>query len=207
MEIKRALAALLVIVTMFSFTACGGERTVWRYTPEYHSAEELEELYNANKDAFNNVARYVLESDEMLEAMRAANEVDLGIYGASDSQLGAFFTDEQQEEITALCDTVKPYMIMRCRKISDIVYFDFANKKDRSTTLFYLPDASDEVLDFYDRYFCVFDGDESGFYEIDDDWRILDVQHGETYKEFETEQKLDLVSHLIDVLRRLAFPF
>ena len=111
------------------------------------------------------------------------------------------------EEITELCDIAKPYMIMRCRKISDIVYYDFANEKDRSTTLLYLPDASDEVLDFYNRYFCIFEDDECSFYEIDDDWWILDIQHGETYKEFEREQKLDLVSHLTDLLRRLAFPF
>ena len=182
---KRALSTLLILLTALSFTACGGMQAP-RYEEEYHTPEELEELYSANKEAFNKVAKYFLESEEMLAAMRNAHEADRGIYGSFEYESKPFFTAEQWEEITALCDTVKPYMIMRCRKIDDIVYFVFPLYQERDTMLFYLPNATEEVLDFYGSYCCYWEDDEYSFYEIDDDWWILDVQHGETYKESET---------------------
>lgn len=207
MEMKRALAVLLVIMTVLYCAACGGQMTALRYKAEYRTPEELEELYDANKEAFDKVAGYFLESDEMLEAMRAANEPDWGIYGAIDHKKVALFTEEQRDEITALCDTVKPYMIMRCRKISDIVYFVFPTSKYRKTDLFYLPGATDEVIDFYDRYGSFSEDDECSFYEIGDDWWILDIQYGERYKEFAREQNLGLLSHMIDLLRGCYFLF
>lgn len=171
--LSKAIAVVMLICMLLTNTACtdffslsGNEFLTPNGKAKHYSEKELTELYFANADAFLAAANVLLENEQVVAYMREKGEVDYGISHQYDKR---FFSDEQWVVITEIFEIAHPHMLMRCRKIDDIVYFTFSMDSESHSTvaLYYFPTPSDDVVAFYSSQAFT-----ESFYPIDDNWWI-----------------------------------
>ena len=136
-----------------------------------YSEEELTELYYANADAFLAAANAVLESEELFAYMKEIAEADFGIESHVHKR---FFSDEDWAAITEIFEIARPLMLMRCCKKANVAYFVFPMNSQTNTSVFlyYFPDPTDEVVEFYvgSQYPAWY---TEKYYPIDENWWII----------------------------------
>ena len=168
--LMKLTAITLVACILFINTACKDLFKSSHLIPPgeegHYSEEELTELYYANADAFLAAANAVLESEELFAYMKEIAEADFDIRMHVDKR---YFSDEDWAAITEIFEIARPIMLMRCCKKANVAYFVFSKKSQTNTSvsLYYFPDPTDELVDFYDGYFTV------KYYPIDDNWWIM----------------------------------
>ena len=168
--LMKLTAITLVACILFINTACKDLFKSSHLIPPgeegHYSEEELTELYYANADAFLAAANAVLESEELFAYMKEIADADFGIEMHVDKR---FFSDEDWAAITEIFEIARPLMLMRCCKKANVAYYTFRRDPQTNTwvSLYYFPDPTDELVDFYDGYFTV------KYYPIDDNWWIL----------------------------------
>jgi hypothetical protein len=138
---------------------------------DYHSKEELTELYWQNKDLLNYVRNDVISSDSLMNAMNQEKDGDIGIYVKEDKQ---YFTDKEWADIVSVFEKLHPYMIMMERKGRPLIFYIVCGtqKQDsvtKRTYLYWFP--NEEERKYHEEPGVFPDG---VFTQIDGGWYIVE---------------------------------
>jgi len=87
---------------------------------EYHTKEELTDLYWQNKTVLNAVKESVISSKTLLRALDDYNEGDIDIRSKTDKE---YFSDEDWENIVTVFENLHPSMLMLERKGRPLVFY------------------------------------------------------------------------------------
>ena len=173
--LMKLTAITLVACILFINTACKDLFKSSHLIPPgeegHYSEEELTELYYANADAFLAAANAVLESEELFAYMKEIAEADFDIRMHVDKR---YFSDEDWAAITEIFEIARPIMLMRCCKKANVAYFVFPKNSQTNTsvTLYYFPNPTDELVEFYAGSLYPVRYTEK-YYPIDENWWII----------------------------------
>ena len=176
---KVAILSILVLgfVAFAAYTAhimkeINDNYIVPGYPVDYHTKEELADLFWQNKDLLNSVKESVLSSDSLMNAMNQERDGDIGVYLKEDKQ---YFTEEEWADIVSVFEKFHPYMIMMERKGRPLIfYIDFGYQKEKdiikSTYLYWFPNEHERIYHedpgiFPDGVFTQIDG---GWYIVEE---------------------------------------
>lgn len=140
-------------------------------TVEYHTKEELTNLYLLNSELLNSVKDSVLSNKAWMQAMNQEKDGDIGIFVKGDKQ---YFSAEEWENIVSAFKNLHPYMIMMERKGMPLkFYINFADLKletgSKRTSLYWFPNE-DEIA--YHRKHSLADSVE--YTQVDGNWYIVE---------------------------------
>ena len=117
----------IIILGMIGITACiavdlssGQEPIIPTRSVEYHTVEELTDLYCQNKSVLDAVKDSVISSKTLLRALDEYNEGDIAISYQSDKE---YFNDEEWENIVTVFENLHPDMLMLERKGRPLVFY------------------------------------------------------------------------------------
>ena len=175
---KIAILSILVLglVAFSAYTAhimkeINDNYIVPGYPVDYHTKEELTDLYWQNKDLLNTVKDSVLSSDSLMNAMNQERDGDIGVYVKEDKQ---YFTEEEWADIVSVFEKLHPYMIMMERKGRPVkLYINFNDLKiesgSKTTELYWFP--SEDELAYHTKYSLA---DSVEYSQIDEGWYIVE---------------------------------
>ena len=138
---------------------------------EYHTKEELTDLYWQNKTVLNAVKDSVLSSKKMLQALDEYNEGDYDVSYTGDKR---FFGDEEWENIVSVFENLHPYMLILDRKGRPLkFYIDFPNLKletgSKAVTLYWFP--NEEEVEYRKEHSLA---DSIEVSQLDGNWYIVE---------------------------------
>jgi hypothetical protein len=138
---------------------------------EYHTKDELAELYWQNKDLLSSVKDSVLSSDSFMNAMNQEGDGDIAINVKEDAQ---YFTEEEWTDIVSVFEKMKPAMIMMERKGRPLIFsMAFGYQKQdaitKRTYLYWFP--NEEERKYHEKPGVFPDG---VFTQIDGGWYIVE---------------------------------
>ena len=138
---------------------------------EYHTKDELTDLYWQNKDLLNSVKNSVLSSKKFLQALIDYKEGDFDISYQGDKK---YFTEEEWSDIVSVFEKLHPYMIMMERKGRPVIfYINFDDLKldsgSKTTELYWFP--SEDVLKYHKEANQRYNGE---FTQLDEGWYIVE---------------------------------
>ena len=141
---------------------------------EYHTKDELIDLYWQNKDLLNSVKNSILSNKAFLQVLVDQKDGDAGILTDSDKDL---FTDEEWTDIVSVFEKLHPYMIMMERKGRPVkLYINFNDLKiesgSKTTELYWFP--SEDELAYHTKYSLA---DSIEYTQIEEGWYVVE----ETY--------------------------
>ncbi len=141
------------------------------YPVDYHTKEELTDLYWQNKGILNLVKDNVLSSDPLMNAMNQERDGDIAINLKEDKQ---YFTDDEWAGIVTVFEKLHPSMIMMERKGRPLTfYIVFGTLKEdsveKTTLLYWFPDEDERI---YHEEPGVFP--DGVFTQIEDGWYIVE---------------------------------
>ena len=167
------LSALLEELKNIYASAEAGEFVIEDGIEDVHSQVELmltRKLGDVGKKIHSGRSR----NDQVLVDLKLFTRAQLKEIAEADFDIRMhvdkrYFSDEDWAAITEIFEIARPIMLMRCCKKANVAYFVFSKKSQTNTsvTLYYFPDPTDELVDFYDGDFTV------KYYPIDDNWWIL----------------------------------
>ena len=142
---------------------------------DYHTKDELTELYWQNKDLLNSVKDNVLSSDLFMNAMNQERDGDIAINAKEDVQ---YFTKDEWDGIVSVFEKMNPSMIMMERKGRPLIfYIVFGTQKQDSiskkTYLYWFPNEDERI---YHEDPGVFPN--GVFTQIDGGWYIVEETEG-----------------------------
>jgi hypothetical protein len=138
---------------------------------EYHTKEELSDLYWQNEELLNSVKNSVLSNKKVLQALIDEQDGDTGIYTKHDE---VYFSQEEWSDIVSVFENLHPYMIMMERKGRPIkLYIDFASQKldvgSKRTTLYWFTDKKE--IEYQKEHSLA---DSVAYTQIDGNWYIVE---------------------------------
>ena len=141
---------------------------------DYHTKEELTDLYWQNKDLLNTVKNDVLSSKKFLEALNDYGEGDYGISYKGDK---IYFTEDEWSDIVTVFEKLHPYMIMMERKGRPMkFYINFddlkLDKGSKATSLYWFP--SEDELKYHKDHSLA---DSVEYTHIDEGWYIVEEMY------------------------------
>ncbi|MBA4347258.1 MAG: hypothetical protein C0413_00170 [Clostridiales bacterium] len=141
---------------------------------EYHTKEELTDLYWQNSVVLNTVKDGVLSNDSLLQAMNQERDGDIGIFVKEDED---YFSEEEWENIVSVFENLHPYMIMLERKGRPLkFYINFGDLRletgSKETSLYWFP--SEEEIEYHKEHSLA---DSFEYTQIDGNWYVVE----ETY--------------------------
>jgi hypothetical protein len=139
---------------------------------EYHTKDELAELYRQNKDLLNSVKDSVLSSDSFMNAMNQERDGDIAINVKEDAQ---YFTKEEWATIVSVFEKINPAMIMMDRKGRPLIFYIVCGTQEqdsisKKTYLYWFP--NEEERKYHEKPGVFPDGE---FTQIDGDWYIVEA--------------------------------
>lgn len=140
---------------------------------EYHTKEELTDLYWQNKTVLNAVKESVISSKSLLRALDKYNEGDIDVRSKLDKE---YFSDEEWENIVSVFEKLHPYMIMMERKGRPLIfYLPFGSLKQdgvvKRTFLYWFP--NEEEREYHEEPNVFPDG---VFTQLDEGWYIVETK-------------------------------
>ena len=140
-------------------------------TVEYHSKEELTDLYWQNPVVLNSVKDSVLTNDSLLQAMNQEGDGDIGIFVKGDKD---YFSEEEWENIVSVFENLHPYMIMVERKGRPLkFYINFGDLRfetgSKETALYWFP--NEEEIEYHKEHSLA---DSVAYTQIDGNWYIVE---------------------------------
>ena len=140
-------------------------------TVEYHTKEELIDLYWQNSVVLNSVKDAVLSNEPLMQAMNQEKDGDIGIFVKGDKQ---YFSNEEWGNIISVFENLHPYMIMMERKGRPLkFYINFGDLKletgSKETSLYWFPNE-DEIA--YHKEHSLADSVE--YTQVDGNWYIVE---------------------------------
>ncbi len=138
---------------------------------EYHSKEELAELYWQQKELLNTVKDDVLSNDKLLKALNDFNEGDIAI---QTTYAKIYFSDEEWADIVSVFEILHPNTIMMERKGRPLIFYIVCGtqKQDsisKKTYLYWFP--NEEERKYHEKPGVFPDG---VFTQIDGGWYIVE---------------------------------
>ena len=170
----------MIIVGTLTFAVCvvalilSPSTAVLVDTVEYHTKEELTDLYWQNDELVNRVKDSVLSNKKVLQALIDEQDGDTGIYTKQDK---VYFTKEEWKDILTVFENFHPIMLMMERKGRPIkFYINFDDLKidagTKMTSLYWFPDVK-EIKYHKDNS----SADNIEYTHLDGNWYIVE----ETY--------------------------
>jgi hypothetical protein len=127
MKIQKKVVLVLIIFGLIGITACiavdlssGSKPIIPNKSVEYHTKEELTDLYWQNKTVLNAVKDSVISSKTLLRALDDYNEGDIDIRSKTDKE---YFSDEEWENVVTVFEKLHPRMLMLERKGRPLVFY------------------------------------------------------------------------------------
>ncbi len=166
-----AIVAFVAYICVIWFTV--GSDSVIPYNPvDYHTKDELADLYWQNKDLLNSVKDSVLSSKAFLQALDEYGEGDFQISYQGDK---IYFTEEEWADIVAVFEALHPNMLMMERKGRPLIfYITFASEKQDSVTkrtyLYWFP--NEEEREYHEKPSIFPNGT---YTQIDGGWYIVEA--------------------------------
>jgi len=127
MKIQKKVVLVLIIFGLIGITACiavdlssGSKPIIPTKSVEYHTKEELTDLYWQNKTVLNAVKDSVISSKTLLRALDDYNEGDIDIRSKTDKE---YFSDEEWENVVTVFEKLHPRMLMLERKGRPLVFY------------------------------------------------------------------------------------
>ena len=170
----------LVIAGIFAFVAWilflwftpNPNKIIPSNSVEYHTKEELTDLYWQNKTVLNAVKESVISSKSLLRALDEYKEGDIDVRFQSDKE---YFNDEEWENIVTVFENLHPSMLMLERKGHPLVfYITFKNLnqdwKSKTTFLYWFP--NEEEREYHEKPGVFPDG---VFTQLDEGWYIVET--------------------------------
>ena len=141
---------------------------------EYHTKEELTDLYWQNKELLSSVRDSVLSSKSFLRALDEYGEGDYDISYRGDQK---YFSEEEWANIVSVFENLHPYMIMMERKGRPVkLYIDFAKLEldtgSKETSLYWFP--SEEEIEYHRKHSLA---DSVDYTKIDEYWYIVEEKY------------------------------
>ncbi|MCE5187712.1 MAG: hypothetical protein LLF75_00780 [Eubacteriales bacterium] len=138
---------------------------------EYHTKEELTELYWQNEDLLSSVKSSVLSNEGMLQELIEFKEGDTGILTEHKKD---FFTEDEWANIVSVFEKLHPYMIMMERKGRPLTFYIVSGylKQDsvsKCTLLYWFPNEDERI--YHEKPGVFPDG---VFTQIDGGWYIVE---------------------------------
>lgn len=138
---------------------------------EYHTKEELSDLYWQNEELLNSVKNSVLSNKKVLQALIDEQDGDTGIYTKHDE---IYFSQEEWSDIVSVFENLHPYMIMMERKGRPLIfYMPFGSLEEDDTTkrtyLYWFP--NEEEREYHEKPGVFPDG---VFTQLDEGWYIVE---------------------------------
>ena len=178
MKTWKKVVLVLIIIGLIGITACiavdlssGSKPIIPNKSVEYHTKEELTDLYWQNKTVLNAVKESVISSKTLLRALDDYNEGDIDIRSKTDKE---YFSDEDWENIVTVFENLHPSMLMLERKGRPLVfYITFKNLnqdwKSKTNFLYWFP--NDEEREYHEEPGVFPDG---VFTQLDEGWYIVE---------------------------------
>jgi hypothetical protein len=140
---------------------------------EYHTKEELSELYWQNEDLLNRVKDSVLSNKKVLQALIEEQDGDTGIYLKQDE---VYFSHEEWQDVETVFKTFHPIMLMMERKGRPLIfYMPFGSIKQdnvvKRTFLYWFP--NEEEREYHEEPDVFPDG---VFTQLDEGWYIVETK-------------------------------
>ena len=181
MKFLKKLFLGLILLAVIAVATCvaidlssGSEFILPDNAVEYHTKDELTDLYWQNKDLLNSVKNSILSNKAFLQVLVDQKDGDAGILTDSDKDL---FTEEEWTDIVSAFDELHPYMIMMERKGRPLkLYINFDDLKlesgSKTTELYWFP--SEDELAYHTKYSFA---DSVEYTQVDEGWYVVE----ETY--------------------------
>ncbi len=178
MKVWRKVFLGLIILCVAALTTCiaidlssGSKFIIPAKAIEYHTKEELTELYWQNEDLLNSVKSSVLSNEGMLQELIEFKEGDTGILTEHEKD---FFTEDEWANIVSVFEKLHPYMIMMERKgrpLTFYIVFGYLKQDSVSkcTLLYWFPNEEEKI---YHEKPGVFPN--GVFTQIDGGWYIVE---------------------------------
>jgi len=138
---------------------------------EYHTKEELTDLYWQNEVVLNSVKDSVLTNKKFLQVLIDQKDGDAGIHTDVNKYL---FTDEEWENIVSVFENLHPYMIMLERKGRPLkFYINFGDLRfetgSKDVSLYWFP--SEEEIEYHKEHSLA---DSVEYTQIDGNWYVVE---------------------------------
>ena len=169
------LLAVIAVATCVAIDLSSGSKFIIpNDSIQYHTKDELKELYLQNKDLLNSVKNSVLSNSAFINAMNQLKEGDIDIYTDVDKEC---FSEEEWADIVSVFEKLRPYMVMMERKGRPLIfYIVFGTKQQdditKRTYLYWFPNEEERA--YHERPSIFPDG---VFTALEDGWYIVE----ETY--------------------------
>ena len=169
--IGLVILGLLAFATWFLIMWFDYDSIISPKAIEYHTKEEVTDLYWQNKTVLNSAKDSVLSSKSLLRALDLNHEGDIDVWFQSDEK---YFCDEEWENIVSVFEKLHPYMIMLERKGRPLIfYMPFGSLKQddvmKRTFLYWFP--NDEEREYHEEPGVFPDG---VFTQLDEGWYIVE---------------------------------
>ena len=178
MKTWKKVVLVLIIIGLIGITACiavdlssGSKPIIPNKSVEYHTKEELTDLYWQNKTVLEAVKNSVLSNKKFLQVLTDQKDGDAGILTDVNKDL---FTAEEWENIVSVFENLHPYMIMMERKGRPVkLYIDFAKLEldsgSKNTTLYWFTDKKE--IEYHKEHSLA---DSVAYTQIDGNWYIVE---------------------------------
>ena len=171
----------IIILGLIGISACiavdlssGPKPIISTRSVEYHTKEELTDLYWQNKTVLDAVKDSVISSKTLLRALDEYNEGDIAISYQSDKE---YFNDEEWENIVTVFENLHPNMLMLERKGRPLVFyiaFKHLNPglETKVVYLYWFP--NEEEREYHEKPSVFPDG---VFTQLDEGWYIVEGRY------------------------------
>ena len=178
MKVWKKVFLGLILLSILALTTCfvidlssGANFLIPSNSVEYHTKEDLADLYWKNKDLLNSVKDSVLSNKAFLQVLVDQKDGDAGILTDANKDL---FTEDEWTNIVAVFETLHPYMIMMERKGRPLIfYIAFGSltqdSVEKSTLLYWFPNEDERI--YHEKPGVFPDG---VFTQIDEGWYIVE---------------------------------
>ena len=138
---------------------------------EYHTKEELTDLYWQNSVVLNSVKNNMLSNEGFLQVLIDQKDGDAGILTDVHKDL---FTAEEWRNIVSVFENLHPYMIMMERKGRPLKFYINFSKLEleagyKRTSLYWFP--NEDEIDYQKEHSLA---DSIEYSQIDENWYIVE---------------------------------
>ena len=178
MKTWKKVALTLVALGVSALAACiviefstGPQYIIPAGSAEYHTKEELTDLYWQNKTVLEAVKNSILSNKKFLQVLTDQKDGDAGIHTDVNKDL---FTAEEWVNIVSVFENLHPYMIVMERKGRPVkLYIDFAKLEldtgSKETTLYWFTDKKE--IEYQKEHSLA---DSVAYTQIDGNWYIVE---------------------------------
>lgn len=178
MKKRKIIILSIIAIVVFALAiwiaidfSTGSDFIIPAGSSEYHTKEELTDLYFQHKTVLESVKDSVLSNKGMMQELIEFREGHTGILTDHEKD---FFSDEEWQNIVSVFENLHPYMLMLDRKGRPLkFYIDFPNLKletgSKAVTLYWFP--NEEEIEYRKEHSFA---DSIEVSQLDGNWYIVE---------------------------------